>query len=106
MAWICLFLSGLLEIVWAWYMKQSDGLTRLWPTVMTFVTMGIGIALLSYSLKTLPLGTTYGIWTGIGVIGTFVVGILFLGEPATLLRIGSAALILTGIVGLKLSTTN
>lgn len=105
MAWFILFLSGLLEIVWAWYMKQSDGFTKLWPSIWTMVSMGAGIALLSVAMKSLPLGTAYGVWTGIGVVGTFIVGIVFLGESAGVMRVASACLIVAGLVGLKLTAS-
>jgi quaternary ammonium compound-resistance protein SugE len=104
MAWAYLILAGIFEVVWASAMKQSDGFTKLWPSVVTIVTMIISFALLSVSMKTLPLGTAYAIWTGIGAIGAFCVGIFWLGEAASLFRIVSVALILAGLIGLKLST--
>lgn len=106
MAWLYLLFAGLLEIVWAFYMKQSAGFTRLVPTVVTLVTMVMSFALLSVSMRTLPLGTAYAVWTGIGAAGTFVLGIVVLGEQATPLRIASAALILIGLIGLKLASSD
>ncbi|TKT80981.1 quaternary ammonium compound efflux SMR transporter SugE [Aquamicrobium sp. LC103] len=104
MAWLYLVLAGVFEIVWASTMKQSDGFTKLVPSVITIATMIVSFGLLSFAMRTLPLGTAYAIWTGIGAVGAFVVGIVVLGEAATLFRIASVSLILAGIVGLKLST--
>jgi quaternary ammonium compound-resistance protein SugE len=103
MAWIILIAAGILEIVWAYTMKQSAGLSRLGPTAVMIVAMIASFALLSVSMKTLPLGTAYTVWTGIGAIGAFFVGIIVLGEPANALRISAAGLILAGLVLLKLS---
>ncbi|HZG31706.1 MAG TPA: multidrug efflux SMR transporter, partial [Sphingopyxis sp.] len=98
MAWIYLAIAGLLEIVWAFSMKQSEGFTRLVPSVITLVTMVASFALLSLSMKSLPLGTAYTIWTGIGAVGAFLVGIMVLGEQASAMRIGAAVLIVSGLV--------
>jgi quaternary ammonium compound-resistance protein SugE len=103
-AWIVLVLAGLLEIVWAFSMKQSQGFTRLGPSVVTFVAMVVSFALLSWSMRTLPLGTAYTVWTGIGAVGAFVVGIVVLGETASPLRVLAAGLIVTGLVLMKLSS--
>ena len=103
MAWILLIIAGLLEIVWAFAMKQSQGFTRLVPSIVTLVTMGMSFALLSISMKTLPLGTAYTIWTGIGAVGAFLVGIAILGEQASLMRIIAALMIVGGLVVMKLS---
>lgn len=103
MPWVCLLLAGLLEIVWAFSMKQSQGFTRLFPTAITFVTMIGSFALLSVAMRSLPLGTAYAIWTGIGALGAFVVGIVVLGDPVTPARLAAAALILSGLVLMKLS---
>ena len=105
MAWIYLVLAGGLEIVWAYFMKKSEGFSLLTPTIITIVTMIGSFALLSIAMRSLPLGTAYAIWTGIGALGAFVVGIVILGEAATFFRILSFSLILAGIVGLKLSST-
>ena len=104
MAWICLVAAGILEIVWAYTMKQSHGFSRLTPTVITIVTMIGSFGLLSVAMRTLPLGTAYTIWTGIGAVGAFVVGILVLGELASPMRITAAVLIVSGLVMMKLSS--
>ena len=104
MAWVYLGLAGLLEVVWASMMKQTDGFTKLGPTLITAVAMAASLWLLALALRSLPLGTAYAIWTGIGAVGAFIVGIVLLGEAATLGRIASVALIVTGMIGLKLSS--
>ncbi len=104
MAWIVLCIAGFFEIIWAFYMKQSEGFTRLVPTIITLVGMVASVVLLAFSMKTLPLGTAYTIWTGIGALGAFVVGIVVLGEQATSLRIVAAVLIVSGLVLMKLSS--
>lgn len=106
MAWVYLLTAGFFEIIWAFAMKQSDGFTRLTPTIITLVAMIVSFSFLALAMKSLPLGTAYAIWTGIGTIGAFAIGILFLGEPATVMRVGSAALIACGLVGLKLSASH
>lgn len=103
MAWIFLLLAGVLEVVWAFLMKASDGFTRPWPTIGTIAFMIVSFGLLSMAMKTLPLGTAYAIWTGIGAVGAFVTGVLLFGDSASALRIASIALIVAGIVGLKLA---
>lgn len=100
-AWALLVVAGLLEVVWSFAMKRSDGFTRLWPALVTLAAAAASFLLLAAALRSLPLGTAYAAWTGIGALGAFALGILVLGEPATALRIGSALLILAGIVGLK-----
>ena len=102
MAWFTLLLAGLFEIVWAIGLKYTDGFTRLWPTVGTVLAMVISIVLLGLAVKTLPLGTAYAVWTGIGAVGTATLGILLLGEPATAGRVISLSLIVAGIISLKL----
>ncbi len=104
MAWVCLAVAGILEIVWAFAMKQSQGFTRIVPSLVTIGTMVASFALLSVAMKSLPLGTAYTIWTGIGAVGAFLVGIAILGEPAGALRILAALLIVGGIVLMKLSS--
>jgi quaternary ammonium compound-resistance protein SugE len=104
MSWIILLLAGLLEVAWAIGLKQSAGFTKLWPSVFTAVTMAASIALLGLALRELPLGTAYAVWTGIGTVGTVIVGIMLLGEPAGLLRLVSIGLIVAGIIGLKVLT--
>jgi quaternary ammonium compound-resistance protein SugE len=104
MAWIYLVIAALFEIGWAIGLKYSDGFTRLWPSLWTAVSMALSVVLLGVALKTLPVGTGYAVWTGIGAIGTAILGIYLFEEPATALRLASIGLILTGIVGLKLVT--
>jgi quaternary ammonium compound-resistance protein SugE len=104
MAWILLAAAGLLEVVWALSMKQSNGFTRLTPTVVTLIAMIASFALLSVSMKTLPLGTAYTVWTGIGAVGAFAVGVMVLGEPANAMRVGAAALIVAGLVLMKVAS--
>lgn len=104
MAWISLFIAGMFEVVWAFSMKQSAGFTRPGPTVVTVVAMLISFVLLAWSMRTLPLGTAYTIWTGIGAVGAFVVGAAFLGEPLTPMRVTAAVLIVSGLVLMKLSS--
>jgi quaternary ammonium compound-resistance protein SugE len=105
-AWVYLGIAGLFEILWAFTMKQSEGFSRLWPTVITLAAMLVSFGLLSYSMRVLPLGTAYTIWTGIGAIGAFLVGILVLGEAVTPLRILAAVMIVSGLVLMKLSSTH
>ena len=102
MDWIWLVMAGLLEIVWAYTMKLSDGFTRGGYTLLTLVVMAASFGLLSMAMKSLPLGTAYAIWTGIGTVGTAIFGIMVLGEPASAARIACIALIVSGILGLKL----
>jgi quaternary ammonium compound-resistance protein SugE len=104
MAWFTLILAGLFEIGWAVGLKYTQGFTRLWPSVATVVAMVASLALLGVALRTLPLGTAYAVWTGIGAVGTVVLGIALFGEPATVGRLFCVGLILAGIVGLKLTT--
>lgn len=106
MPWVYLAAAGVLEIVWAFFMKKSAGFTLITPTIITIVTMIASFALLSVSMKTLPLGTAYPIWTGIGAVGAFVVGIAVLGEAVTVMRIIAALLIVSGIVMMKLANTH
>jgi quaternary ammonium compound-resistance protein SugE len=102
MSWVYLVLAGLLEIGWAIGLKHTDGFTRPLPTVLTIAAMAVSIGLLGLALRTLPVGTGYAIWTGIGTVGTVLVGILLLGEAATPARLASIGLIVAGIAGLKL----
>lgn len=102
-SWILLLVAGLFEVLWAIGLKYSDGFTRLWPSVATVVAMIISLALLGMAMKSLPVGTAYAIWVGIGAVGTVIAGICLLGDPATPLRMLSVGLIVAGIVGLKLS---
>jgi quaternary ammonium compound-resistance protein SugE len=102
MAWGILFLAGLLEVGWAVGLKYTNGFTRLWPALATAASMIASLGLLGIALRTLPLGTAYAVWTGIGTIGTAILGIVLLGEPATAIRLVCISLIVAGIVGLKL----
>ena len=104
MAWILLVIAGLFEVVWAYFMKQSHGFTRLTPTIVTFVTMFISFGLLAISMKTLPLGTAYAMWTGIGALGAFLVGVVVMGEPANAMRLSAAGLIVAGLALMKIAT--
>jgi quaternary ammonium compound-resistance protein SugE len=103
-AWLILTIAGLFEVVWAVSMKQSAGFTRLWPTIVTVAAALASFGLLSWSMRSLPLGTAYMVWTGIGAVGAFVVGIAFLGEAANALRLIAALLIVSGLLLMKLSS--
>lgn len=103
MAWIVLIVAGMFEIVWAAAMKQSHGFTKLGPSIITVGGMLISFGLLSWSMRTLPLGTAYTVWTGIGAVGAFLVGVLALGEAATPSRLIAAAMIVAGLVLMKIS---
>ena len=104
MSWIILFIAGLLEVVWAIGLKYTHGFTRLVPSVITVTAMIVSIVMLSWAMKNLPTGTAYAVWTGIGAVGAAITGILLLGESANPARLLSLALIVAGIIGLKLST--
>ena len=106
MPWILLVSAGVLEIVWAYFMKQSQGFTRIAPTAITIVTMIASFGLLSMAMRTLPLGTAYTIWTWIGAVGAFVVGVVVLGEQLSLMRVLAAVLIVSGLVMMKLSSSH
>jgi quaternary ammonium compound-resistance protein SugE len=103
MAWIILITAGLLEIAWAFGLKYSSGFTRLLPSIATLFAMLASVALLGIAVRTLPLGTAYAVWTGIGTLGAVLIGILLLGEPASVARLLCAGLIIAGIIGLKLA---
>ncbi|MBL8909778.1 MAG: QacE family quaternary ammonium compound efflux SMR transporter [Archangium sp.] len=104
MAWLILFVAGLFEVLWAYSLKQSQGFTRVLPAVITLGAMLASFGLLGYAMKTIPLGTAYPIWTGIGAVGTFIIGFTLLNETITPLRVVAALLIASGIVLMKLST--
>ncbi|WP_296950221.1 quaternary ammonium compound efflux SMR transporter SugE [uncultured Massilia sp.] len=106
MTWLILFVAGLFEVAWAIGLKYSEGFTRLWPSVGTLAAMVLSVVLLGHALKTLPVGTAYAVWTGIGAVGTAIAGIVFLGEAATPARLACIGLIGAGIVGLKFVTTH
>ena len=103
MAWIALFVAGLLEVGWAIGLKYTEGFTRLWPSVGTAAAMAASFALLSQALRTIPIGTGYAVWTGIGAVGAAALGIVLFREPVSTLRLASIALVIAGIVGLRLS---
>ncbi|MBK6595008.1 MAG: quaternary ammonium compound efflux SMR transporter SugE [Burkholderiales bacterium] len=104
MNWLILFVAGLFEVAWAIGLKYTDGFTRLWPSVGTVLAMVASVVLLGIAMKTLPVGTAYAVWVGIGAVGTAVLGIVLLGDAANAGRIVSLALIVAGVVGLKLAT--
>ncbi len=104
MAWIYLTIAGILEVVWAYYMKKSEGFTLLAPSLITLIAMIASFGLLAVAMRSLPLGTAYTIWTGIGAVGAFILGIVALGEAATPMRLIAAALIVSGLVLMKLSS--
>jgi quaternary ammonium compound-resistance protein SugE len=104
MAWAGLIVAGLFEVAWAYFLKTSRGFTAAGPVAAFLATLGLSMGLLGWSLNHLPIGTAYAVWTGIGAVGTAVVGMLLFGEPATAMRLGSIGLILAGIVGLKYAT--
>ena len=104
MAWLLLIVAGLFEVGWAIGLKYTEGFTRLWPTVGTLAAMAISLGLLGLAMKTLPVGTSYAVWVGVGAVGTAILGIVLLGEPANAGRLLSLGLIVAGIVGLKLSS--
>ena len=103
MAWTYLIIAGLLEVVWAYFMKQSEGFTRLWPSVATLGFMAVSFGLLSLAMKSMPMGTAYVVWTGIGAVGAFIVGVVFLQEHLSLMRVIAALLIVGGIVLMRLA---
>ncbi|KQS86665.1 MULTISPECIES: DMT family transporter [unclassified Rhizobium] len=103
MAWIILFLAGLLEVGWAIGLKYTEGFTKPLPTILTGISIVASVVLLGIAVRTLPLGTAYAIWTGIGTVGTVILGIILFHEPATAVRLGCIALIIAGIAGLKLT---
>lgn len=105
MNWFVLVVAGLFEVVWAVGLKHTEGFTKLWPSVITLLAMGISFYLLSTVLRTLPIGTAYAVWVGIGAVGTAIAGIVLLNEPATFLKVMSLCLVVGGIIGLKLSSS-
>ena len=104
MAWLFLFIAGLFEVGWAIGLKYTEGFTRLVPSILTVTAMTLSILLLGLALRTLPVGTAYAVWTGVGAVGTAALGILLFGDPATLPRLACIGLIVAGIAGLKLVT--
>ena len=104
MSWIILFLAGLFEVGWAIGLKYTEGFTRLWPSVGTVASMLISVGLLGLAMRDLPVGTAYAVWTGIGAVGTVILGIVLMGDPANAPRLVCVGLILAGIIGLKLTS--
>lgn len=104
MSWLILVLAGLFEIGWAIGLKYTDGFTKLWPTVGTVASMVVSLGLLGVAMKSLPVGTAYAVWVGVGAVGTAILGIVLLGEPANAGRMVSLCLIVAGIIGLKLAS--
>ena len=104
MSWIALFAAGLFEIGWAVGLKFTDGFTRLWPSLATAASMAVSLGLLAMALRTLPLGTAYAVWTGIGAVGTVIFGVAVLGETASPARLAFLAMIVAGIAGLKMTS--
>lgn len=104
MAWILLLVAGLLEVGWAIGLKYTEGFTRVWPSVFTIAAMVLSVVLLGIAMRTLPVGTSYAVWVGVGAVGTAILGIVLFGEPATAGRLASLGLIVAGIVGLKLAS--
>ena len=104
MAWVILVIAGLFEVGWAVGLKYTEGFTKLWPTAWTALAMIISLWLLGVAMKSLPVGTAYSVWVGVGAVGTVILGIVLLGEPANTARLISVALIIAGIIGLKLAT--
>ena len=104
MAWLLLIIAGLLEVGWAIGLKYTEGFTRLWPSVFTIGAMVLSVVLLGVAMKSLPVGTSYAVWVGVGAVGTAILGMVLFGEPATTGRLASLGLIVAGIVGLKLAS--
>ncbi len=104
MNWIILVIAGLFEVGWALGLKYTEGFSKLWPSVFTVLAIIISLSLLGLAMRTLPVGTAYAIWTGIGMVGTVIAGIILMGDPVSVFRVLSISLILIGIVGLKIST--
>jgi quaternary ammonium compound-resistance protein SugE len=105
MAWLLLIIAGLLEVGWAIGLKYTEGSTRIWPSVLTLGAMVLSVVLLGVAMKSLPVGTSYAVWVGVGAVGTAILGMVLFGEPATAGRLASLGLIVAGIVGLKLAST-
>ena len=104
MAWLFLSIAGLFEVVWAVSLKYSEGFTKGWPSLITVAAMVVSFFFLAQALRTIPVGTGYAVWTGIGAVGTAILGVVLFAEPVTLLRLGCIALIVSGILGLKLAS--
>lgn len=105
MAWLVLLLAGILEVIWAVGLKYTDGFTKFTPSVITLTAMVASVVLLASAMKTLPMGTAYAVWVGIGAVGAVIMGVVLFDEPVTVLRIGSVGLVIAGIIGLKLASS-
>ncbi|MBE7418414.1 MAG: quaternary ammonium compound efflux SMR transporter SugE [Ideonella sp.] len=105
MAWLLLIIAGLLEVGWAIGLKYTEGFTRMWPSVFTLGAMVLSVVLLGVAMKSLPVGTSYAVWVGVGAVGTAILGMVLFGEPATTGRLASLGFLVAGIVGLKLAST-
>jgi quaternary ammonium compound-resistance protein SugE len=105
MAWLVLLCAGILEVVWAVGLKYTEGFTKLTPSVITLTAMLGSVVLLAHAMRTLPMGTAYAVWVGIGAVGAVIMGIMLFDEPVTILRLGSVGLVIAGIIGLKLATS-
>ena len=105
MAWVLLVVAGMLEVGWAIGLKYTEGFTRVWPSVFTIAAMVLSVLLLGIAMKSLPVGTSYAVWVGVGAVGTAILGMALFGEPATVGRLASLGCIVVGIVGLKLANT-
>ncbi len=105
MAWLVLLCAGILEVVWAVGLKYTEGFTKLTPSVITLAAMLGSVVLLAHAMRTLPMGTAYAVWVGIGAVGAVIMGIMLFDEPVTILRLGSVGLVIAGIIGLKLATS-
>lgn len=104
MPWVLLLIAGLFEVAWAIGLKYTEGFSRFWPSAGTLAAMGLSVVLLGIAMRSLPVGTAYAVWTGIGAVGTVILGIVLFGEPATIARLACVGLIVAGILGLKLTS--
>ena len=103
MAWIALIIAGILELVWAYFMKQSQGFTKLTPSIITIISMLCSFGLLAYAMRSMPLSTAYTVWTGIGAVGAFIIGVTILGEHVSVVKIAAGVLIISGVILMKVS---
>ena len=103
MAWIALIIAGILEVVWAYFMKQSQGFTKLTPSIITIISMLCSFGLLAYAMRSMPLSTAYTVWTGIGAVGAFIIGVTMLGEHVSAVKIAAGVLIISGVILMKVS---
>lgn len=106
MAWIALIIAGIFEVVWSYFMKQSQGFSKLIPSIITIVSMLCSFGLLAYAMRSMPLSTAYMIWTGIGAVGAFIIGIVLLGEPVSTVKVAAGILIILGVILMKISSNH